>query len=174
MPSQITAPSEQTSQVHSLIPNILASMNKPTVTNVYFRAGTSHEGNRLYDKCKDPQVSIHISCGTVDDFINHPSPSTTMAYRRALCGLHRLMSYAQISMTPLTIKRGMWFLHEGVSPHFSSAVAHHLRWTMLYDGLVQSPYCSPNLNLSDIHLWDTLKTKVYCAVANHWKSCRTV
>jgi len=41
VPSQITAPSEHTSQVHSLIPNILASMNKPTVTNVYFRAGTS-------------------------------------------------------------------------------------------------------------------------------------
>lgn len=57
------------------------------VTIAYFIAGTSHKGNRLCDMCKDPQFSIHISSGTVDDFINHPSPSTTMAYRRALCGL---------------------------------------------------------------------------------------
>jgi hypothetical protein len=51
-PTQITAPSEYTSQVHSWIPNKLQSVNKPTVTNVYVRAGT--EGNRLDDTCKDP------------------------------------------------------------------------------------------------------------------------
>jgi len=57
-------------------------VNKPTVINVYFRAGTSHEGND-YMKCARI-LSFQYIFRLVLWMISwiHPSPSTTMVYRR--------------------------------------------------------------------------------------------
>jgi len=102
-------------------------VNKPMVTNPYFRAGTSHKGNRLYDVQGSSVFYTYFVwyCGW---YRKSPFPVYHHGLQACTVWTSRLMSYAQISMTPLTIKRRMWFLHEGVLPHFSSAAAHYLRW----------------------------------------------
>jgi hypothetical protein len=67
---------------------------------------------------------------------------------------------------PLTVRRDMWFQHDGAPAHFSAQTQQHLdiqfpdRW-LGRGGPVSWPAISPDLIPLDLFLWGHLKEIVY-------------
>ncbi|GJQ73228.1 hypothetical protein Trydic_g1110, partial [Trypoxylus dichotomus] len=67
---------------------------------------------------------------------------------------------------PLNVRRDMWFLHDGTSPHFERKVRQYLRdlfqkRRITRKGHVQWPARSPDLNPVNFYLWERMKQLVY-------------
>jgi hypothetical protein len=95
---------------------------------------------------------------------------------------------ALLDDVPLTVRRDMWFQHDGAPAHFSAQIQQHLNTQFPYrwlgrGGRVSWPTRSPDLNLLDFFLWGHLKeivcranwhgrldSKVSCCCGDHW--CR--
>ena len=67
---------------------------------------------------------------------------------------------------PLQLRVGMWFMHDGAPPHFSSIARQYLndqfpgKW-IGRNGPVEWPPRSPDLNPIDFYIWGHVKSEVY-------------
>ncbi|GBL91398.1 hypothetical protein AVEN_136910-1 [Araneus ventricosus] len=75
-------------------------------------------------------------------------------------------SYLKNEDLPLSDLRNVWFQHDGAPPHKVSSVQQYIRDTFQqqvigYDGCVEWPPRSPDLNPLDFFLWGYIKQRVY-------------
>jgi len=83
--------------------------------------------------------------------------------------LERLTQYILpdvLDEVPLQLRVGMWFMHDGAPPHFSSIARQYLndqfpgKW-IGRNGPVEWPPRSPDLNPIDFYIWGHVKSEVY-------------
>lgn len=114
------------------------------------------------------ELRINVWAGIIDTFIiGHVILPPRLNGENYLAHLQNVLPDL-LDPLPLEVRRGMWFMHDGATPHFTLNVRNYLneqypnRWLGRgNDAPAHWPARSPDMTPMDYFLWGTLKSLVY-------------